>query len=252
MRAVFLLLLLANLTLIAAMKTGWEWQSGGQLQSQPILNEDKIRLIKEAELLPSSVPAPVPAPALPQPANAPAATNRTRSNFHMALSISSPVATPTNELVCIEWGDFSGADLSKVTKFLSGMGLGGKLVVRDVDRLVRYWVYMPPLPNKAAINRKISQLKERGINDYFVVQKPGDWHNAISLGVFKSRDAAENFLTELQVTRDVHTARVGERVEKQRATTFLLKDLGAATVTGINAMQKEFPDVELKNIPCAH
>lgn len=244
MRMFFLLLVLANLTLIVVTQTGWEWQSDRQLQAQPSLNADKIRLIQEA--------APLPPPASAQPVIAPAATNRTRSNFHMALSISSPAPTQTNELFCLEWGDFSGTDLSKVTKSLSGMGLGNKLTVREVDRLVRYWVYMPPLRNKAAINRKISQLKARGINDYFVIQKPGDWHNAISLGVFKSRDAAENFLADLQANRDVHTARVGERVEKQQATTFLLKEVDAATVTRVTAMQGEYPEVELKNMSCVH
>ncbi|MGC2166068.1 MAG: SPOR domain-containing protein [Gallionella sp.] len=179
-------------------------------------------------------------------------TNRSRSNFQLALSISSPAATTTNELFCLEWGEFSGADLSKVTKTLAGMNLGNNVATREVDQLTRYWVYIPPLPSKAAINRKITQLKARGISKYFIVQKPGDLHNAISLGAFKSPDAAQNFLEELQATRDIHTAKVRERVEKLQATTFLLKDVDAAIVTRVTAMQKEFPDVDLKNIACTH
>ncbi len=241
MRALLLLILLANLILVAAIQTGWEWQADRKLQPQPVLNDEKIRLIQETEPVPTSSPADIP----------PAVSNRTRSNFQLALSISSPVVTQTLESICLEWGEFSPADVSKVTKSLAEMNLGNKVATREVDQVTRYWVYIPPLPNKAAINRKISQLKARGIEKYFVVQKPGDLHNAISLGVFKSSDAAQKFLEDLQATRDIRTAKVGEHADKQQAAIFLLNNVDESIVTRVTAMQQEFPDAELKKLPCA-
>jgi hypothetical protein len=241
---VFLLLLLANTIAIVAILSGWEWRPSPGLLAQPGLNEEKMRLIEEPQ---PETPAPK-----PQSANGPVEANRSRANLHLAMSISSPAATPSNVLVCLEWGEFSGADLKKVGAALATMNLGSKLEKQEADERRRYWVYMPPLPSKAAINRKISQLKARGINDYFVIQKPGDWHNAISLGVFKSREAADGFLAELQANRDIHTAKVGERAEKLPATTFSLKNVDAGVVAKIGEMQKEFSDAELKNMPCTH
>jgi hypothetical protein len=241
---VFLLLLLANTMVLAVILSGWEWRPSPGLLAQPDLNVEKIRLIGE--------PEPETAAPEPQPAVVPVEANRSRANLHLAMSISSPAATPTNVLVCLEWGEFSGAELKRLAAAFSTMNLGSKLERHETEERRRFWVYMPPLPNKAAINRKISQLKARGINDYFVIQKPGDWHNAISLGVFKSREAADGFLEELQANRDIHTAKVGERVEKLPATTFRLNDVDAGVAARVGDLQKEFPDAELKNVPCTH
>ena len=84
------------------------------------------------------------------------------------------------------------------------MQLGGKLSQRQVELDRGYWVYFPPLKNKEAVNRKIAELKALGINDYFVVQGPGHWQNAISLGVFKTGDAAQKICNGAEWQRCAH------------------------------------------------
>ena len=70
------------------------------------------------------------------------------------------------------------------------MKLGDNLTQRSVEHNHGYWVYIPPLKKRANVEKKIAQLKERGIKDYFVVQEKGKWLNAISLGVFRTQEAA--------------------------------------------------------------
>jgi hypothetical protein len=94
-------------------------------------------------------------------------------------------------------------------------------------------------------------LKERGVKDYFVVQEKGKWLNSISLGVFKTKDAAEKYIAMLR-TKDVRTAKLGERMSKLKYTVFVIKNLDSGTADKLNALQKEFPDSELKVSACSN
>ncbi|MEO8333148.1 MAG: SPOR domain-containing protein [Gallionella sp.] len=244
MRTSFWLLLLANVILFALIQRGWVWRDEPVLLAQPALNEEKIRLQDE----PQSVPvAKHPALAVINPA----APHPFSSNLQLSMSISSPVAARTNARVCLEWGEFSGAELKFASAALSDLKLGNKLERRQVEQVIGYWVYIPPLGSKAAINQKVAQLKARGVVDYFIVQDAGPWRNAISLGVFKTQEAAQNFLNVMR-NKDVRSARVGERSGKQKATLFILSGVGSATEARLTSMQKDFPGSELKNVPCAH
>ena len=153
------------------------------------------------------------------------------------------------KLICLEWGDFSGSDLTRAKAALSALQLADKLKQREIEQDIGYWVYMPPLKNKTAVKRKIGELKALGINEYFVIPGSGQWQNAISLGVFKTREAAENFLHALN-TKGVRTARVGERASKLITTIFILNQVDAATELKVKEIQKDFPGSELKNVPC--
>lgn len=237
MKALVWILLLGNLIFFAAMQWGGLLTADEQaVQVQPPLHEEKISLQsmpqgKPAAALPAPAPVAVPAPA-PVEAPEPLAAR--------------PAAS------CMEWGEFSGADLARATAALSALQLGDKLSERQVEYTIGYWVYIPPLKDKAAVNRKIAQLKARGIEEYFVVSEAGTWLNAISLGVFRTREAAQHFLDELQRTKDVRSAQVGERASKLKATIFVLNGLEAATANRLAEMQKDFAGSELKDIACAH
>jgi len=258
MRKLFWMLLLGNAVLFAAMQRGWLGWGEQEPQAQPALHGEMIRLLGAPQSVPAKAPpapahsaVPVPVhPPVPEPAQD-KASSAPPSSLQLSLSMSAPVAGGTNSLVCLEWGDFSGPDLARAAAALSAMQLGDKLSQHQVERDIGYWVYIPPLRNKAAVNRKVAELKALGIREYFIVQSSGHWRNAISLGVFKTREAAQNFLNQLR-TKGVHTAKVGERASKLKATIFKLNRIGAATVTKLAAVQKDFAGSELKNVPCAH
>lgn len=280
MRALFWILLLGNVVLFAAMQRGGSGWGEQAYQPQPALNEEKIRLLDvPSRTGPDSVPAvapagttgqlaasapaanlvhapvPVPAPkvapapvpvkvAKPAPAIIPAPPAK-----NAAAGNTAPVATKQNTLMCLEWGDFSGSDLKRAAEVLSALQLGDKLSQRLVEYDKGYWVYFPPQKNMAAVNRKISQIKAMGIKEYFVVQETGALRFAISLGVFKSREAAQNHLKELR-TKGVRTAVVGERAIKLKTTMFMLNKVDALTEAKLASAMKDLPGGELKNVPC--
>jgi hypothetical protein len=264
MRNLFWILLLVNVILFAVMQRGGiGWGEQG-VQSQPELNSDMIRLLPAPQsspaksLSPAPAPAPVPVPvpapvSAPVPVVVPPAPVPTSSPSPLSLNMSQNMVasedTKPSTLICLEWGDFSGSDLTRATAALSALQLADKISQRQIERDIGYWVYIPPLKNKAAVNRKIAELKALDVREYFVVQISGHWLNAISLGVFKTRDAAQNFLHVLH-TKGVHTARVGERASKLKTTIFILNRVDTGTGVKLKAMQKDFAGSELNNVPC--
>lgn len=256
MKKLFWIFLLGNVVLYAVMRGNGFGLGEQQVQGQPDLHGDLIRLIPAtrsapAKSLPVSRTLPVPAAASAPVAESPAAIPATSKAATQTDQPAAAAATTNKDMAaCLEWGDFSGPDLARASAVLSTMQLPGKLSRREVELNRGYWVYFPPLRNKAAVNRKISELKALGITDYFVVQGSGHWHNAISLGVFKTKEAAQNYLRGLH-GRGVHTARVGERASKLKATLFMLDGVDAATVAKLTALQKDFPGTELNAVPCA-
>ena len=240
MRTFFWILLLVNAIFFAVMQCGGALVTDEQaVQMQPALHEEKISLLNTPQALPAT--------ALPASATTASET----------VSASTPAETPAPlaaklGISCMEWGEFSGTDLARATTALSALQLGDKLGQRQVEYAIGYWVYIPPAKDKAAVNQKIAQLKSRGIDEYFIVSDAGPWLNAISLGVFKTQEAAQHFLEELRRTKDVRSARIGERASKLKMTIFVLNGLDAAAMSNLVEMQKDFAGSELKEITCAH
>jgi len=258
MRKLFWVLLLGNAVIFAVMQRGWLGWGEQEQQMQPALYGEKIRLLGEQQKAPAKAQPAQFHPAAPAPAHPPAPAPEPAkitappvqpSTLQMALNMAVPASDKPDVPQCLEWGDFSGPDLERVTTALSAMQLGDKLSRYQIERDIGYWVYIPPLKNKAAVNRKVAELKALGISEYFVVQSTGHWRNAISLGVFKTRESAQHFLDHLR-SQGVHTAKVGERASKLKATIFRLKGIDAATGEKLAAMQKDFTGSELRNIPC--
>ncbi|HCI13363.1 MAG: hypothetical protein A2063_10790 [Gallionellales bacterium GWA2_60_142] len=232
MKKTFWILLAANAIFFAVIQWGGLLTAEPDAPVQPALHEEKIRLLAAA---PSAVAQSMPVAASQTAASQVAAVSAPKADAH----------------ACMEWGEFSGADLARATAALNALHLGNRLGQREVEYNIGYWVYIPPLKDKAAVAQKIEQLKARGVEEYFVVQDAGVWLNAISLGVFKTREAAQNFVNQLRAM-DVRSAQVGERSSRLKATVFALNGLDAATAERLAAMQKDFPDSELKQVSCMH
>ena len=263
MRKLFWILLLGNVILFAVIQRGgFGWGEPG-VQAQPELNGNMIRLLpalhsspaKSLSVAPAPAPSPAHAPAsvpapVSEPVVVPPAPVPTSPLSPLSLNMAASEGTKPSALICLEWGDFSNSDLVRATAALSALQLADKISQRQIERDIGYWVYIPPLKNKAAVNRKIAELKALGVREYFVVQISGHWLNAISLGIFKTPDAAQNFLQALH-TKGVRTARVGERASKLKATIFILNRIDAGMEIKLKTMQKDFAGSELSKVPCA-
>jgi hypothetical protein len=242
MKKILIILILANLGFFTAMQMRAD--SPAKEGNEPIsLNENKIKLVDGTQT--ESKPAQEKEVAVLQVKQETAVENK---------AINTPPATahvkPETPL-CLEWGDFSGSELLRAKKVIAGLKLGEKLSLRETEYDKSYWVYMPPLKDRRAVIRKVREIKKLGINEYYAVA-PTDkkWANAISLGVFKTQEAAEKQLKQLQ-TKGIRTAIVGERGAKLKTTWFVLSGINSDIKANLQQMQKDYPDSELQNAACA-
>ena len=184
MRALFLVLLLANVGFFA----WWRYLS------PPETVADRAPLARqiEPEKLKVVAPSALPPPAAPKPAAAPPAP-------------AAPVA-----LKCIEWGSFTLADAPRAEKALEPLALGVRLAQRRTEETASWWVYIPSQKNRQGALRKAEELRQLGVDEYFIMQEEGPQRWALSLGVFRSEDAAQARLAALR-RQGVRTAQVGQR-----------------------------------------
>ena len=188
MRALFLVLLLANAGFFAWSRYLWAPETAAD--PAPLARQiepGKLRVVAPADLPP---PAPV---AAPKPASAPP-----------------PPAPLASALKCIEWGGFTLADAPHAEKALEPLALGTRLAQRRTEETASWWVYIPSQKNRQGALRKAAELKGLGIEEYFILQEEGPQRWALSLGVFRSEDAAQARLAALR-QQGVRTAQVGQR-----------------------------------------
>jgi hypothetical protein len=149
---------------------------------------------------------------------------------------------------CVEWGSFPQQDADRVQAALAPLSLGERLSTHKVDEAAQWWVFMPPQGGKTAADRKTDELKRLGVGDYFVVTDDGPNKWAISLGVFRTEDAARSYLAAVSA-KGVKTARVGERETRVQKTVFQIRQVDDPLQARLTALRRDFPGVDMH--PCA-
>jgi SPOR domain len=223
-KTVSLLLLLANLGFFA-----WIYFDAGRASDEPQLmdqqlNPQAIRLLRADQ---------VAALAAERAKQAP---ERAKSPPKMALA------------ACLELGAFGLGDVARVQQALEPLGLGSRLSQRRVEEVASYWVFMPPQRNRQAASQKAAELRKLGVEDFFIVQEDPNFRFAISLGVFKTEEAARARLAELR-TKGVRTARVGPRETSVQKVYFAVREVPDALASRLNDLRQSFAGTELKDCP---
>jgi len=191
MRAAFLVLLLANLGFFAWAR----YLAAPEAAADPAplgrqIEPEKLKVVAPADLpKPVAVPVQKPSPEPPAPA---------------------PPALSQAALKCIEWGSFTLADAPRAEKALEPLGLGTRLVPRRTEETAGWWVFIPSQRDRQGAIRKAAELKALGVAEYFIMQEEGAQRWALSLGVFRTEEAARARLAVLR-GQGVRSAQVGQR-----------------------------------------
>jgi hypothetical protein len=215
MRTLFFILALANAVLFAYVWFGSAARadSDAQIMSQQ-LDPGKIRLLRPEQAIALE--------RKPEPPKAPAAVAG----------------------VCLEWGAFADAEVARAQKALEPLALGPKLSQRRQENAAGFWVYIAPLASRQVATQKAVELKRLGVDDYFVVTEDPKWRNAISLGVFKTEDAAKARLAVLHA-KGVKSAAVAVREAQTGKTYFQVHDADPDLAAKLNELKQEFAGSEL-------
>lgn len=230
MRALFLLMVLANLVLFT-----WGYVTreapGGNPNARLEIAPESIKLLKVPGQAASGVPDA--SKAVPVRAVAPV----------QGKAVASVPAA------CMEWGIFAGPAVAKAEAALARLEIAPERIERAIADSGGYWVYMPPQKTKADADRKLGELKDLGVTEFFVVQEPAKWRFAISLGIFRTEEAAQAYLAKLK-ERGVRSAVAARRENFLKQVAFFVREPAESTVARLTLIQQEFPGTELKAGPC--
>lgn len=247
MKALVFLLFLANL-LFFAYTEGYfghtDNPDAARVQQQ--LNAERIHIMGRGE-----PPAGKKEEAAPKEAAAKEAEKEAPKEAGKAdkEQVKEPAKEPAKEAAkkdarqtCIAWGGLSAKEADRLSSLLGDKFGEFKLAKQTVPAEGgSWWVFIPPLPNKADAEKKASELRKLGVDDYFVVQDAGPNRFAISLGVFSNESGANERLTDLK-DKGVRSAKVGAR--KGKDALHLIEARGAAGRESdmLEAVAKALPD----------
>lgn len=234
MKWLFALLLLANLlfygyTRVAQPPKPADWHSRE-------INAAKMKLVSGAQ--PDATEATV----APDPEeSAPAAKPATPSN--------KPVAAANGPLVCYRWGGIAPSALNRAKTRLAGLKLGGDTQIQAPDGPVRFWVYVPPRPDRADAVRKAEEMKGMGVEDFYVVNDDGKWQNAVSLGIYSSQEAAQRRLDDLK-NKGVKSAIMRERGDGVHTATIVVRRIPGERAAELAKLPASFKGSDLAEVKC--
>lgn len=249
MKAAVFLLVLANL-LLFAFGQGYvvqgEHPEAARLARQ--VNPGQLQVVARGDPPPAPVAAaetmPAPVGEEREPETAASTTTSTASSTAAASTTTTTVSLATapakpdsGKTACVLWRNPAGEDGEKLGKLLAGnfKDLASQRRNVPLDGGT-WWVFIPPLPDRAMAEKKAGELKRLGVSDYFIVQENGPNRWAVSLGIFSAESGANSRLAELK-DKGVRSARVAPRQREVpaievRGTEERLRALRAASPGG--------------------
>jgi hypothetical protein len=146
--------------------------------------------------------------------------------------------------VCLEWGPLTETDRTRALADLEPLGLGKLLTSRKTETTTSYWVYLPPATSRTEADRRVAELRSRGLADVAVVDA-GPQRNAVSLGLFQTEDAANTRLADA-LKLGVANARSGPRQQVITNTVFVIRDPQSQVVAKVRELVSAYPGTEAK------
>lgn len=181
------------------------------------VNADKLKLVPASHATSLKPAQPEPAPVL------------------------APVAAAPALVACVDVGPLGAADARRFDTRIAALG-PLKPVRQDVTstEVGSYMVHIPPQATRAAADGKAEELKNLGVTNYYVIgdNTPMKW--AISLGVFKSENAARTLLAALN-KQGVQGARISGRAAQVTRVNYRFRDIEPAMRDRVERIAASFP-----------
>lgn len=162
-----------------------------------------------------------------------------------AASATSSAASSATASACMEIGNFDTADAARFEQRLAGIQLAGKFTRGSVQEPPRHMVLIPSQGSKDAADRKTAELRRLGISDFFIMPE-GEQRWGISLGIFRTEEAARTHLASL-TQKGVNSARLGRFGKIETRTAFQFRAPDAAATAGLVKLLADFPKQESRS-----
>lgn len=162
-----------------------------------------------------------------------------------STSVRSPAAG-SGAVKCIEWGSFSPADLPRAQNALEPLALGSRLVQRRTEEPPGWWVFIAPQGSRPAAFKKAAELKALAVEDYFVIQDEGPHRWAVSLGLYRTEEAAQARLAALR-SQGVRSAEIGPRDSAPPKVWLQVRGIDTALQARLSEVARTIESTELRD-----
>ena len=188
MKAVFFILLAANLMLLAWILFGHD-EPGTAPQSDPVPGVDSIVLLSEQGEAAAEA-AVAPAPEQPGPTAETLPDEVAEPVAETAAEPAAPAVAQNAADICYTVGPFRDLDkLRGIIKAIRDEVVEASFRSREESEQTLFWVYLAPHASLADARAKTRALRSNGIDDSFIITD-GDKARGISLGYFREKPRA--------------------------------------------------------------
>lgn len=141
-----------------------------------------------------------------------------------------PPAPAAPAYACLETEAYPPPDARRFETRLARLELGARQMRLAVpyQEVSSHLVYLPPNGGKEGAERRVAELRERGISDYFVMQGDSPLRWAVSLGAFKTEASARTLAAEL-AKKGVQGVRVLPRGPQSNRFAYRFRDIDGPT-----------------------
>lgn len=172
-----------------------------------------------------------------------------------AVVVEEPENKPAESasVACLAWGAFPESALKKVDAKLKSLSLKNPPVRQQTQTQIQETnstiVLIPSLDSKEAADKKVAELTKLGVKDFYILHDQSDQHWGISLGVFKSEEAAKQLLATM-VNIGVKDVRMKPHVLPNATAksrfNYVFNNLSSEEQAGLENLKKVFPAQELR------
>lgn len=145
-------------------------------------------------------------------------------------------------IACWEWSPTNASLAQNLEVALKTLSLGERLQKTEVTEVANNMVYIAPSANLDAAEKKLAQLKKLGLTDLYVVQDQSALRWAISLGVFKTPEAAKAFLATMQ-KRNIKDLKMATRSVNANKVVFRFLNLQVEEKKALDQVLTQFPEL---------
>ena len=158
-----------------------------------------------------------------------------------------PKPVSAEPAACIEIGNFTPQMATVFESRLSHLTLPALPHKREVSDQGTHMVYLPPENGQAGATRKLAELRQLGWTDLYLIQDQSARRWGISLGLFKSAEAAQAQLAQAEKA-GVRGARVEAYTMSFARAAYQLRGLDSKTQAALELIRAEFTGINTH--PC--
>ena len=158
-----------------------------------------------------------------------------------------PAPVARDLVACVQAGPFSTADARRFEARVARLGLAPRQsrVEMPYQEVTSRLVYLPPNGGREGAQRRVAELKERGVTNFFIMQNDtSPLRYAISLGVFKSDGAAQKLVADLQ-RQGVRGVRILPRGPQVTRAGYQYRQIEAAERARLTGIADNYNGVEV-------